>query len=483
MSVERRLLTSNTLIEALNIPKDSRRPEDLDQILKYTSTFKFFYEIIERQGSNDMALELCKDIILKTYSPQETIFKTGDTCDYIYFIIKGSVKVFSNSYIDIDEPGDEEIHRLIRKALEGSFNKSKKKDLREIEVTRLSLGDSFGEMALINDRNRYYTVESIDYCILAGLHKDDYLRIEGTQEKQVNEKMDFLRSLEVFKSWSKISLYKLSFYFKETKFKRGAPIYNQGDTPNAVYIIKEGDFRLTQKFSINAGNKSSAETSYSKGSAALKSVKPNTIRYKDLQVVTKQPGEIFGFEEIIDKLPYRQFTCKCISQTGKIIWISEKNYTKKITHPESIKIIEEQYKIFKLWVTLRLKELKETELYKDDNSFTPYQRLKITPRPATNMLATPTRNFSTINTNENSVLPLILKKILTSRKSSSHQKHKKLISGNFSMFATELDSQLSPVKISEKYLNINYNALKSAPFTPVRLSKPKLKKFSKIQNY
>ena len=478
MAVERKSVSINFLVTILEISPQLRRPEDIEQVLRYSLTFKFFRDIFERQSSTELLVELSKYLALKYFKPGEFVFQSDDPSDYFYFIVKGGVKILSNTYIDQEEPGDEDLHRTIRKALEGALPRGKKsKDMiPEIEIATLFAGDSFGEMAIINERSRYFTAKAADNTILAALHRNDYYKIEGMQEKAINKKIDFLRTLEAFKSWSRIPLFKLSFYFKEYVYRRGAIVYHEGDLPNAIYIIKKGDFKFTQLFSIDAGNKSLAANKDIRENSALKSVRANTIRYKDLQVVTRQSGEIFGYEEIFEKLPTRKFTCKCLSQKGKVFIISEKNFTKRITHPETIKIIEEQCKTFKMWAVPRIEKLKELEIFKDDASFTPYQKLKVTPRAFITNPVGVTRNYAEYVQENVIPLPVILKKIMTTRNHSLQQspRHKKYPSRDSSMFPTEVRKDFE----NSQYLNMNATAgnARASYFFPSKITKSKVKK-------
>lgn len=432
----------NSLASLLEIPREIRKQSDLDQIGKYCSLFKFFKEILEQQGASETMQEICKILTVKNYNPREFIFKTGDQAENFYFLLKGSVKVLSSTYVEIEDPGDDEIHRMIRKNLEVTRNRVRKNrdSIPEAQMVVLNPGDGFGEAAIINDRPRYFSVVTSDFVTVAVLSKTDYFKLEGTQEKFINEKIDFLRTIEAFKTWSRVSLYNLAFFVKELKYLRGTNVYSEGDTPNVIYLIKEGEFKFTQRFSIKAGSKIFANNKGGKDSSGLLSARNSTVRTKDLQVVTRQAGEMFGIEEIYDKLPGRLFTCTCISQTGKLFYISEKTFTKKVTNPESLKIIEEQCKTFKNWIYPRLDELKKLEIFKDDNSYTPYQKIKLTPRSLKAIPHNPVRSYDEY-VPDSQILPLILKKIIRTKydQSSNCNSINRQRIGSVSMFKTEIE--------------------------------------------
>ena len=442
MAVERRSLGLNLVASILEISPSQRKPEEVEQLVKFSSMFKFFQDIIERHSSTDMAADVARLLVLQNFEHGDFVFRTGDASADFYFVVRGGVRILSNTWVDMEEPGDDELHKAIRKNLEVEHPRARKQNepMPETEVAVLGFGESFGEAAIINEKPRYYTAQATDKLMLAVLRRSDYFKIEGTQEKVVTEKRDFLQSLEEFKFWSKASLYKLTFFFKEIKLRRGGVVYYEGDLPNAVYIIREGDFNFTQQFTINAGNKSFMQSKGARNRTALNSTKHSTIRTKELQVVTKQPGELFGFQEILEQLPSRQFTCKCITQTGKLLWISEKNFTKRVIHPETSKIIEEQCNVFKAWVAPRMALLKELEIYKDEQSFTPYQRLKVTPRAEISIGTQRISSYSEYVDEGREAFPVILKKILNTRNNSAAEtSRRRKHSSNLPMFATEIE--------------------------------------------
>ena len=45
-------------------------------------------------------------------------------------------------------------------------------------------------------------------------------------------------------AWSKTALSRLSYYFKETHWKRGNVVYKKGDVVEYVYIVLDGEFEL-----------------------------------------------------------------------------------------------------------------------------------------------------------------------------------------------------------------------------------------------
>ena len=65
-----------------------------------------------------------------------------------------------------------------------------------VEVVVLETGQSFGELALINDQPRASTVVCLSDCFFAVLEKSDYLRVlKRIENKHLMKKVEFFRHL------------------------------------------------------------------------------------------------------------------------------------------------------------------------------------------------------------------------------------------------------------------------------------------------
>lgn len=387
MSLEKKLSLAVNIIDLLRIPSFKRTQENLDVIYKYASNFKFFQDLAEKEDALKLQYDCCRVLTVSTFLADEFVCKKGDEADSFYLIIKGRVTIISEEVpvyqesdnliqINPDEPGPES------RALTPRSNYSQ----RPTEVAVLTSGQSFGEMALINNGPRYFSVKTLDPCILAVLNKSDYHSIAKVHEKQIIEKIEFIRNMEAFKNWTKIAVQKLSYFFRTQNYRKTNIVYKESDPVSDVYIIKQGEFLFTQKFRIEVGEKNEGEI-FGK---LTKKVPKKVFRQKVLKIVVKQQGEIFGYDEIMQELSSRQFTCTCLSNTGELLVISDKNLAKKIVRPETLKHIEDSYLGLKHWVSNRVEVLRQTEAVKDSISYTPFSKIKVTrPQAATPDLKLP----------------------------------------------------------------------------------------------
>lgn len=378
MSIERKGTIGVNLFDLLKIPPYKRTNQEIEGICKFMSNFKFFQDLTEKEDSVKLQQDCCRMLTVGSFAQNEYICKRGDEGDSFFLIIKGKVVIISeNEYVyentlNVVKDSEHEDKGPDSRNMTPRSNKSRG-SCRETEIAVLGVGQSFGEMALINDRPRYFSVKTLEPCVLAVLNKVDYHSIAKVHEKQIIEKIEFIRNMDAFKNWTKIAVQKLSYFFKSQNYRKGNVVYKESDPASDIYIIKEGEFVFTQKFEVKAGEKNEGD-SFGK---LTKKVPKILFRKKQLKIVVKQKGEIFGYNEIMDGLGVREFTCTCLSPTGELLVISDKNFAKKIVRPETIKFIEDSCNGLKGWIRNRVETLRETELVKDTLSFTPFNKIKV----------------------------------------------------------------------------------------------------------
>ena len=369
MSTDRKTSLNNNLIDLLKVPANKRSSSDLDSILRLTCNLKFFIDLTEREESSKLHQECCRLLTVESYDENEYVCRKGEEGTAFYFILKGSVSILSDEMLDLHEEDKANPMNPLEPVLDKGLieeNANISHHLVEKEIAILFVGQSFGEMALINDRPRYFSVKCLESTVLGVLQKEDYQVIAKVHEKHINEKVEFIRSMDAFKTWSRIAIQKLSYFFKNS-------LYKKGDLAKDVFIVKEGEFIFTQKFLVDAGLKNEGDNF---GTLSRRRAE-RVMRVKKLNVVIKSKGEIFGYSELKENLQFRQFTCICHSTIGELLVISDKNFAKKVIHPETLKFIEDRSEKLRPWMKDRVDQLRNTEIYKDSISFTPVNRIKI----------------------------------------------------------------------------------------------------------
>jgi CRP-like cAMP-binding protein len=112
-----------------------------------------------------------------------------------------------------------------------------------IEVVSLGTGQSFGELALINDAPRAATIACHKECYFAVIGRQEYQRVlKKIEWKAVQLKIDFFLNLPFLSHWTRHQINKFIYSFSEQAFQRNQTVFHQGDNLNMIYIVKSGEF-------------------------------------------------------------------------------------------------------------------------------------------------------------------------------------------------------------------------------------------------
>lgn len=209
----------------LQKPTDYRTNSDIKLLAKTTENIKFFQEINQDNGF-EMHNELCKYMVHKFHHKDDIVFQEGGIGTTFYIIIKGSVSVwksedkneaimheknrmsstfrksntmgnFLNPFPESPNRGENfhfnhelkknstvEVHKKLSKIRNFLLSKmgpfendvsENNKVLTEIRV--LSVGDSFGELSLIENKPRAATIKCRENCHFAVLDKQFFIHI------------------------------------------------------------------------------------------------------------------------------------------------------------------------------------------------------------------------------------------------------------------------------------------------------------------
>ena len=260
------------------------------------SNIKFFTELTERNNV-DVLKACCKYLTHEWYRKGEILFRKGDVGTKFYVVLAGSVGIYVNTSVTFEVHNEEA--RL-----------TQAKSIIELqEVRQLHSGESFGELALITNNMRAATVVCKADSHFAVLEKADFIRILGKLEQQkLEDIVEFLQSLPLFKGWRKLSTQRVSYYFTPINYIRKQVVYRSKDVPTHVYIIKSGEFEFTQDIA--------------KSMEAIKYPKlGNKQLFHKYQVTILGKGEVFGDKEVVEG-GVRMYTCTCIS-SGTLLIISK----------------------------------------------------------------------------------------------------------------------------------------------------------------
>ena len=228
---------------------------DYLKIAEITKNCELFKKIVDEQGNNKIHLACCKAMKLVSYSSGQNIISYGEAAGDFFLVLEGKVSIkIPNT--KSRSPRTEDPKPVSKKRISGFFGNNEKQIGLALlnkflvpepyeEVKTLTTGDVFGELALLNDKPRAATVTAKSRVLLGILSKEAFHRLLAHYaERSINEKIDFLQELPIFKSWSRNYLMKVSFYFTPKKLTWNQVLYNAGTTSLSIFFIKSGDIMV-----------------------------------------------------------------------------------------------------------------------------------------------------------------------------------------------------------------------------------------------
>lgn len=289
----------DSLIKVLTSPACQRNARSLAALVSFVREIKFFKQLAG-DLSDEAVSQCCLHMTYTAIPSQVDVFAQGDHGSQFYVILEGHVGVFLN--LEDAETG-----------------------LRTpTQVGLMGKGDGFGELALLHNKPRAATIRCLTDCHFAVLDKNDYVKtLAKAHETKLTQKIDFLLSLPMFKSWTRGSMQKLSYYFKEKIFTRRQIMVKSGDSAGEVLIIREGEVEVRKEITTRSLL------------AAFRSPKTSTT-FVEMAILAT--GETIGHEEVQDSSPHK-YTYICHSAVSKLLIISKEDFFKRINTEESWNVL------------------------------------------------------------------------------------------------------------------------------------------------
>ncbi len=161
--------------------------------------------------------ELLIDSTVHVKQPGEVIFARNDYTDTFYSIVSGAV--------EIQVAADRAIH--------------------------LVAGMFFGELGLVSGRRRSATVVADAPCVLLETPRKQILKLISSvaSVKRRIDRAFVLRTLEgsIFPDVDPVFLAELALKAQLKNFKKGEAIFKEGDAGDALYVIRRGSVKISQK--------------------------------------------------------------------------------------------------------------------------------------------------------------------------------------------------------------------------------------------
>lgn len=274
-------------------PPAQRTDSEIEAVVNSTKNCKFFKEL--NDPDKKVHKESCQRMFYQEYSQDSYVFKFREVGDCFYIILKGTVGVRIPKY-------NQETEKM-----------------EEIEVTTLSDGIGFGELALERRATRAASIYCNTVCHFAVLDKASYKSIISNilKEKQ-KQLVYFLKSLSVFKNWNKLGLIKILYNFEEKKFTRNSLVFKQGTRVDSVYIVKEGEFCLKKKIRVEGEQEKLGRSN----KFQVKKPKSQTVN-----LVILGRGEFIGQSDAMNESNYTS-SCVCNSTEGLLLRTSKEYFVR-----------------------------------------------------------------------------------------------------------------------------------------------------------
>ena len=199
--------------EALIIKQKYNKQCDDSALIEQCILKNFFMKTLDSQAR----LEIIKKMSL-AYVPKDTIiFKQGNSGSYFYIIKEGSVNLVIN----------------------------------DKQVKTLSIGESFGELALLHVAPRSGTVISNEDCYLWVLERKNFRKIvEYITKINFEENKTFIQSIPSLANMDHYLQTILCVSLIKEVFNAGKHIVKEGEMSHCIFIIKEGEVDCISKGEI-----------------------------------------------------------------------------------------------------------------------------------------------------------------------------------------------------------------------------------------
>ncbi|KAL4433359.1 hypothetical protein ABPG74_017463 [Tetrahymena malaccensis] len=190
-------------------------------------------------------------------------------------------------------------------------------------VNQLKAGQSFGELALLNDAPRMANVVCNSVCHFAVLNKKDFKEaIASIESQKIKGYIQFLLQVPGFDKISRRALNMIVYSFDIKTFTFRDKIFKEKQKADHLYIVKDGEFCLQTSVDYQPP-KDPARYNYEEFNKKYKPANQNkAVRKIQLAVLSK--GELFGDYEVFSEIP-RCMDAICNSQKGEVFCISIQN--------------------------------------------------------------------------------------------------------------------------------------------------------------
>ncbi|EAR82713.2 cyclic nucleotide-binding domain protein, partial (macronuclear) [Tetrahymena thermophila SB210] len=261
-------------INVLEKPLEKRSKNELSVLINLTKDIPFFKEYRDK-GQKEIHEQCVAHMQYQFVQDKQYVFEIGTTGDKFYLILNGKCGI----YIKIGDPPT----LTCVKVIEG--------------------GAGFGEVALLKNQPRLASILCQSDCHLATLDKQSFIKIlKQAEEDKLTKEMEFFAKMPMFVKWASHSLKLLYLNTYRVKCKKGEYLFKEGQSSNAAYIVCQGEFTATKKFTQEIDDDEECLQKQKHETLKFKNLQKDNSPTKDQRIVFWQPYELFGEEEFIDEI-------------------------------------------------------------------------------------------------------------------------------------------------------------------------------------
>ncbi|KAL4429784.1 hypothetical protein ABPG74_004421 [Tetrahymena malaccensis] len=309
------------IINLINRNQTEKNKDNLDEIKQFLSQhYLYLSKVFRNLEQNDLE-SFIKGLKCSIYNQDQYVEVQGIQSSRLGIIMKGKVKIQSS-------------------------NNGKKKQHHESKMV-LRPGDKIGaESMLLEKANLFSLVVQTDQLVLLEIEKYFFDRcIRQLESERLESNIAFLKSTQLFKHITNDSILTMILYNSvKISFQYNEVVYQQDQTPYAIYIVLQGKFQVQQKFqddtdqfidqvSVCSDNLEGSSTLRKQQSIDQSSFFSTTTTLK-IRIV--ESYEIFGEEEIMD-MRQRKATVVCQQDCSEVLVIRPVIYKSCILKDDGVK--------------------------------------------------------------------------------------------------------------------------------------------------
>lgn len=262
-----------------------------------TKEIKLFKDLATKYGES-AHLSCCQHILYEFTPKDDYAFKYGDVGTKFYILLKGAVTI----YIPAAESG-----RIVYK-----------------EIMTFSPGSSFGELALEGSKTRSASALcKTDSHFLILLQKDYLKFMQRIVSDKKNEMINFIHSLPAFQKLNKLAISKMVYNIKEVSFTKGQVIFNENDPAKEIFIIKDGECKLSKIISTPSSSSGIRKIVYKRVFTAKRVGK----------------GSMVAEDDIMSRQSH-SYSCICSSEIVNLYVIPAEDFFFRVTAEQPLKYMK-----------------------------------------------------------------------------------------------------------------------------------------------